>query len=192
MCRSRTARCLLFTMTSMLFDSCAGADCSFVQRKCFVISDFRFLTASRWQPDISLNGQPLGHAPPINSTATSSQVPATTLHTLHQLDPSAAASSDFLVELCRVGSVGWHSHPYMEQVHGRTHLGVSFSEAEVANSHALYAQHVRPLLKSEAVNCEHCRDVAASAPPLPDITVYVITDGKAKDGSGVCSLVQPR
>ena len=105
-----------------------------------------------------------------------------TFHTLPQRDPLVAASSDFLVELCRVGSVGWHSHPYMEQVHGRTHLGVSFTEAEVANSHTLYAQHVRPLLEGGAVDCERCRDVAASAPPLPDITVYVITDGKAKDG----------
>jgi len=70
----------------------------------------------------------------------------------------------------------------MEQVHGRTHLGVTFTEAEVANSHTLYAQHVRPLLEGGAVDCERCRDVAASAPPLPDITVYVITDGKAKDG----------
>jgi len=108
-------------------------------------------------------------------------------HPLPQRNPSGAAADDFLVELCRVGSVGWQSHDFMEAVYGkdkkgrpRTHLGKKFTAKHIDESHRLYEQHVRPLLCGGAVGSERCRDLTVSA--LPDITVFAITDGKVKEG----------
>jgi GTPase SAR1 family protein len=102
-----------------------------------------------------------------------------TEHTLLKPDPP---SETFLVELCRVGSVGWHSHKYMDSIHGRTHLGVTFNEKELPTSLQLYEQHVRSILDDDSTGCHCCRDAASFAPPLLDVTVYVITDGKVREG----------
>ena len=73
----------------------------------------------------------------------------------HELPPcSSSTPTEFLVELCRVGSVGWQSHDFMEAVFGkdkqgrpRTHLGEQFAAEHIDESHRLYEQHVRPLLE---------------------------------------------
>jgi hypothetical protein len=99
------------------------------------------------------------------------------LHTLPECHSSSTKSTDFLVELCRVGSVGWDSHKFMKAVYGRTHLGVNnfgenFSEANVDESHRLYEQHIRPLLYGGTVDSQCFRDF--TLPALPDVTVYAI------------------
>jgi hypothetical protein len=102
-----------------------------------------------------------------------------TLHTLPQHDSSGAVAEDFLVELCRVGSVGWQSNGFVNAVYNRTHLGVSFTEENVDELHRLYEQLLRSLLHGGA-DSEHCHDLTVSA--LPDITVFTMTDGEAKKG----------
>jgi len=111
-------------------------------------------------------------------------------HALPQLNPSGAADHDFLVELCRVGSVGWQSHAYMKAVYDRTHLGEQFAAEHIDESHRLYEQHVRPLLFGGTVDNERCRDLTVSA--LPDITVFAITDGKVKEGRMEALMEQRR
>lgn len=88
----------------------------------------------------------------------------------------------FLLDLCRVGSVGWHPHKFMEVVHGRTHLGKSFTAVDVPESHALYKEHLRPLLETEQVDCEYFLNMMEHTPPMADVTVFVICNGKVKDG----------
>jgi hypothetical protein len=115
---------------------------------------------------------------------------AASLHALPPRDPLGAAADGFLVELCRVGSVGWQSHAFMHAVYGRRHLGVQFTEKDVDESHRLYEQHVRPLLYGGSVDSERCKDMAV--PTLPDVTVYTITDGKTKEGQMKPLLEQRR
>jgi hypothetical protein len=97
------------------------------------------------------------------------------LHALRTCD-----SSDFLEELCRVGSVGWEPHAFMQAAYGRTHLGVEFNAAQIEQSHALYLQHVSALLGNALPGTRHCADLCADV--VPDVTVYVIPEGKTKDG----------
>jgi hypothetical protein len=103
-----------------------------------------------------------------------------TLHALRQHRPSSPPPLDFLVELCRVGSVGWEAHAYMEAVHGRTHLGVEFTAAHISESHRLYEQYLSALLFGTAV--DSARYLEMTAPAVPAVTVYAITDGKTRDG----------
>ncbi len=73
------------------------------------------------------------------------------------------ASDEFLLELCRVGSVGWDPHQFMKAVHQRPHLGVrtgaAYSEADVLQSQALFEEHARQLLQGGVINCQECRNV---------------------------------
>jgi hypothetical protein len=105
---------------------------------------------------------------------------AASLHALPPRDPSGAVADDFLVELCRLGSVGWQSHAFMDAVYGRGHLGVEFDEQHINDSHLLYEQHLRLLLFGGTAESERCRDLTVSK--LPDITVFTIIGGKVKDG----------
>ena len=114
---------------------------------------------------------------------------AASLHALPPRDPLGAAHG-FLVELCRVGSVGWQSHDFMEAVYGRTHLGVNFTKENVGESHRLYEQHLSALLYGGAVDSERCRDLTVAT--LPDIKVFAMTDGKAKEGRMEVLLEQRR
>jgi hypothetical protein len=115
---------------------------------------------------------------------------AASLHALPARDPLGAAADGFLVELCRVGSVGWESHAFMHAVYDRRHLGVQFTEKDVDESHRLYEQHVRLLLYGGSVDIERFKDLAV--PTLPDVTVYTITDGKTKEGQMKPLLEQRR
>ncbi len=45
---------------------------------------------------------------------------AASLHALPARDPLGAAADGFLVELCRVGSVGWQSHAFTHAVYDRS------------------------------------------------------------------------
>jgi hypothetical protein len=113
-----------------------------------------------------------------------------TLHTLRQYSPAHAAPDDFLVELCRVGSVGWDPHLFMGAVHGRTHLGVEFTAAHIGESQRLYEQYLGALLDGTAVDND--RYLEMTLPAIPVVTVYVITDGKVKDGQMLPLLEQRR
>ena len=112
------------------------------------------------------------------------------LHALRPRNPAAAAPSDFLVELCRVGSVGWESHGFMHAVYGRTHLGVEFNASRIEQSHSLYEQHVGALLGCATVSGE--RYLEMTAHEVPDVAVYVIPEGKTKDGIMLPLLQQRR
>jgi hypothetical protein len=111
-------------------------------------------------------------------------------HTLPQRDSCDASADNFLMELCRVGSVGWLSHDYMKAVYGRTHLGEQFLPEHIDESHRRYEQHVHPLLYGGTVDSERCRELTLST--LPDITVYAITEGKTKEGRMESLLEQRR
>ena len=78
----------------------------------------------------------------------------------------------------------------MEAVHGRTHLGVEFTAAHVSESHCLYEQYLGALLHGTPV--DNARYLEMTAPALPAVSVYVITDGKTKDGQMLPLLEQRR
>jgi serine/threonine protein kinase len=107
------------------------------------------------------------------------------VHFLRPNNPSVAVAEDFLVELCRVGSVGWIPWTYMEAVYGRRHLGRMFTSDAVGESHQLYLQHVLPVLYGEVVDSEF------TVPTLPAVTVF-ITDGRVKQGRMEALLEQRR
>jgi hypothetical protein len=114
--------------------------------------------------------------------------------TLHMLRPRGswgfAPPVSFLLELCRLGSVGWAPHAFMGAVYGRTHLGVEFSAAQIVESQRMYDDHLRALLFGGVVCNDRYLQMTLSS--LPAITVYVISDGKTKDGQMQPLLEQRR
>jgi hypothetical protein len=71
-----------------------------------------------------------------------------------QPDPNRSIFSRFV---CRVGSMGWHSHDYMTLVHGSKHLGEEFHEDHIQETKNRYRQH----LLTEVV-CPECRSRSKS------------------------------
>jgi hypothetical protein len=78
----------------------------------------------------------------------------------------------------------------MGAVYGRTHLGVEFSAAQIVESQRMYDDHLRALLFGGVVCNDRYLQMTLSS--LPAITVYVISDGKTKDGQMQPLLEQRR
>jgi len=97
----------------------------------------------------------------------------------HVLAHNGRGSADdelqFMRVACRVGCMGWASHPLMVLVHGTTHLGVSFDERSVSQAQASYRLHLHhhalgphPSL-SDAAPCEHCAGKSLAIESLPRV-----------------------
>ena len=81
----------------------------------------------------------------------------------------------FLRVACRVGSMGWDSHPLMQLVHGSKHLGSSFDERSVAASQSSYRQHLQHHVfaahpsRSDAAACDMCARKSLEVESLPQV-----------------------
>jgi hypothetical protein len=81
----------------------------------------------------------------------------------------------FMRVACRVGSMGWDSHPLMQLVHGSKHLGGSFDERSVAASQSSYRQHLQHHVfaadpsRSDAAACDMCARKSLEVESLPQV-----------------------
>jgi hypothetical protein len=67
--------------------------------------------------------------------------------------------------VCRVGSMGWHSHDYMTLVHGSKHLGEEFHQDHITETRDRYREHLLP----EVV----CQDCLSRSRPFQDLLPHL-------------------
>jgi GTPase SAR1 family protein len=104
-------------------------------------------------------------------------------HECHTLKYSGRWDSEgevmFMRVACRVGSMGWDSHPLMELVHGTAHLGGfrGFSPDNIDAAQASYRQHLRLHIfgehpaPSDFEACEPCRRKSLAPDAIPQVVL---------------------
>jgi hypothetical protein len=119
-------------------------------------------------------------------------------HTGRVSQGNSDAELQFMRLVCRVGSMGWDSHSYMNLVHGDGHLGGQFNKDNVGPKQSSFSQHLCLNIfgaypsGDDPATCELCRSQSLVERELPEGVqreVQYLRQERAKELLGLVAAV---